>query len=187
MKSSNAQMNQLSRESLKIALIHLLGDRTLAAVTVTELCKKAGVSRMAFYRNYESIQELYHEIYDDYFQQFFQKNFYMLEQNDLHGFWESLFVFIYDHQKTAKVLLSSKEDQHFLAYLNRTFCDQIHDLDARYYFYGVVGFVFNMIGPWVASDFSIDPHRLALICQQIQQAQVDYRAINPGVDTYLGN
>ena len=43
-----------TRECIVTALIRLTEQKSLSSITITELCKAAGVSRMAFYRNYKS-------------------------------------------------------------------------------------------------------------------------------------
>lgn len=61
---ANQEMNQLTRESIETALLFLMEKKDLKQISISELVKKAGVSRNAFYRNYKSkeeILELYYE------------------------------------------------------------------------------------------------------------------------------
>ena len=48
-----------TRSCITAALIRLASDRPLSAITVTELCAEAGVSRMTFYRNFQSKEEVF--------------------------------------------------------------------------------------------------------------------------------
>lgn len=59
---SNKEANQLTKESLETALLFLLEKKELKQISVSELVRKAGVSRNAFYRNYKSKEEIL-EIY----------------------------------------------------------------------------------------------------------------------------
>ena len=43
-----------ARECMVQALIRLLGEKPLSAISITELTAAAGVSRMTYYRNYQS-------------------------------------------------------------------------------------------------------------------------------------
>lgn len=54
----NLNLNKIVRESLEYALILLMNQKDFNDITITELCKKAGVSRMAFYNNYESKEDI---------------------------------------------------------------------------------------------------------------------------------
>lgn len=46
------------KECLFLALMDLMQKKDIGEITVTELTKKAGVSRMAFYRNYTNIMDI---------------------------------------------------------------------------------------------------------------------------------
>lgn len=59
---ANQEMNQLTRESIETALLFLMEKKDLKQISISELVKKAGVSRNAFYRNYKSKEEIL-EIY----------------------------------------------------------------------------------------------------------------------------
>ena len=54
----NENINKVVCESLQQALIILMNKKKFSEISITELCKKAGVSRMAFYNNYESKDNL---------------------------------------------------------------------------------------------------------------------------------
>ncbi|OLF47980.1 TetR family transcriptional regulator [Streptococcus cuniculi] len=55
---SNKEINQLTRESIETALLFLLEKKDMRQISISELVKKAGVSRNAFYRNYKSKEEI---------------------------------------------------------------------------------------------------------------------------------
>ena len=51
---SNKEANKVTRECLQTALIQLMSQKPFEKITITELVRRSGVSRTAFYRNYES-------------------------------------------------------------------------------------------------------------------------------------
>lgn len=59
-----------ARDCIATALVGLSLKKPLSSITVTELCKSAGVSRMAFYRNFDSKEEVFswklESLVDDY-------------------------------------------------------------------------------------------------------------------------
>lgn len=57
----NAHLNKVVCESLQEALIILMNQKEFSEISISELCKKAGVSRMAFYNNYNSKEDLLRE------------------------------------------------------------------------------------------------------------------------------
>jgi AcrR family transcriptional regulator len=52
----NDSQNKITRESIFTALMILMEQRNFKEISITDITKKAGVSRMAFYRNY-SVKE----------------------------------------------------------------------------------------------------------------------------------
>lgn len=64
MKSKN-ESNLLVKECIVTALIELMKTQDYNAITITELTKKAGVSRMAYYRNYASKEDIINRYFDD--------------------------------------------------------------------------------------------------------------------------
>lgn len=62
-----------TKEWITCALLGLLQTKPLSKLTVSEVVKKAGVSRMAFYRNYESLEQVLEEYYEPKFADIFHK------------------------------------------------------------------------------------------------------------------
>lgn len=61
---SNKEANQLTKESIETALLFLLEKKDMKQISVSELVRKAGVSRNAFYRNYKSKEEILEVYYE---------------------------------------------------------------------------------------------------------------------------
>ena len=59
---SNKEANKVTRECLQTALIQLMSQKPFEKITITELVRRSGVSRTAFYRNYESKDEILNEV-----------------------------------------------------------------------------------------------------------------------------
>ena len=53
------QANLLARECIVKALLQLAKTKPLSSITISELTKRAGVSRMTFYRNYNSKEDVF--------------------------------------------------------------------------------------------------------------------------------
>lgn len=70
---SNKESNQLTRESIEVALLFLLEKKDMKQISISELVRKAGVSRNAFYRNYKSKEEILELAYERTSQQLMDK------------------------------------------------------------------------------------------------------------------
>ena len=62
LRMNNKESNQLTRECLQLALIHLMAEHPFEKITISEIVRRAGVSRTAFYRNYTDKEDIIHEL-----------------------------------------------------------------------------------------------------------------------------
>ena len=59
---TNAESNKLTKQCIETAMLKLLKKKSINDISITELVKVAGVSRNAYYRNYDSKEEIVSEI-----------------------------------------------------------------------------------------------------------------------------
>lgn len=68
LRLSNEESNRITRECLQTALVLLLKEKKVEEITITELVKRSGVSRTAFYRNYNTKEDILAEIHNNLFE-----------------------------------------------------------------------------------------------------------------------
>ena len=61
---SNKQAKMVTKSCLQTALIQLLDKKELSDISVSELARRAGVSRTAFYSNYQTVDDVLSELID---------------------------------------------------------------------------------------------------------------------------
>ncbi len=61
---SNKETNRLTREAICTALVLLILEQPFEKITVTDIVRRAGVSRTAYYSNYSSKQDILIELVD---------------------------------------------------------------------------------------------------------------------------
>lgn len=66
-------LKQDTKEYLTTALLMLLKTEKLSNITISLLCSKAGVSRMAFYRNFAALEQILWEYYKEKLQLSFER------------------------------------------------------------------------------------------------------------------
>ncbi len=52
-----------TKDFITTAMLQMLAKEKLQALTVSQVCKRAGVSRMAFYRNFNGLEQILYEYY----------------------------------------------------------------------------------------------------------------------------
>lgn len=64
-KTKRNTINLLAREYMVTALMQLLKEKPMSAITISEITKKAGVSRMTYYRNYSAKEDIFTSYLED--------------------------------------------------------------------------------------------------------------------------
>lgn len=57
--------NRMARERIVAALTELMSERDYVSITITEITQRAGVSRMTYYRNYSSKEDILRKFMTD--------------------------------------------------------------------------------------------------------------------------
>ncbi|AYG01646.1 TetR/AcrR family transcriptional regulator [Lactococcus allomyrinae] len=111
----NQEQNQLVKECLFEALIQIMKRKNFYSISITELTQKAGVSRMAFYRNYSIIEDILIEsidnIYNDY------GNLLRHNSIEINKMMQLYFQHFRKHQTLINTLLSANLGHLFFSQL----------------------------------------------------------------------
>ena len=71
MKNKNNDLqNRITKESIFTSLMILMEQKNFQEISITEIAKKAGVSRMAFYRNYNLMEDIIISHLDEFFEEY---------------------------------------------------------------------------------------------------------------------
>ena len=101
LRKSNQESNFLTREAIETALLQLLEKKDLAKISISELVKRAGVSRAAFYRNYDSKEEILESVFKRSVHNIMEQLSHYDVKTDLYLVWVHLFRAA---KKEAKVI-----------------------------------------------------------------------------------
>ena len=81
--------HQLVIASLTEALLILMENKKLSDISVSELCEKAGVSRISFYRNYDYISDILTDYLSKDLENWWREKSAI--SSDPQDFWNELF------------------------------------------------------------------------------------------------
>lgn len=166
----NSEKNRFAKECLHLALKRLMKQKNLRDITVTELTETAGVSRMAFYRNYHSILDVVREIllYD-----FFGGD---LTRDELQaGVYEHLVLFFLVLER-EKEFLSNLVESGFswlLMDASDAMCTRLEcilgesGLDERYSAAVFSGVIFKLVVSWLSRNTPDSPQSMAALTYDI--------------------
>lgn len=107
LRMSNKESNRLTRECLQTALITLMGQKSFDKITISELVRRSGVSRTAFYRNYNTKEDILNEI-GDVFVDILKKSFADGRfERDRRGWYYDFFRIIKENAAVFRLLLQA--------------------------------------------------------------------------------
>ena len=162
LRQSNEEANRLTRECLRTAILQLAGSRDFARVTVTEVTRRAGVSRTAFYRNYGSMEELVADACQDLRQSLLDSLASERYRTDRRQWYETFFATIRDHAPYFQVYLDASvplvgTDVIEAAYPSAT-------AEERYRNQALEGAFTNVLTTWFREGMRETPAEMADIC-----------------------
>lgn len=97
MEPSDKQ-NFLAKDLIIQALLALMGQKPYSEITISEITKKAGVSRISYYRNYSSKEDIIRSYIDFAFENFMKSSLELPDKN-LYSFVLRIFQYSADFHK----------------------------------------------------------------------------------------
>ena len=105
LRLNNQESNNLTRECISMALMYLMSEKPYESISISEIAKRAGVSRTAFYRNYQTKDDVVREIGKqviDTLSEIINK----VETNaDVHGMFVEFFTQIKEQRDKVELLI----------------------------------------------------------------------------------
>lgn len=137
-------------ESLMGALLQLMQKKQLSEIKISELCDKAGVSRVSFYRNFTSLNEILVQYLkkttDDWWADFTMREPTLIYET----FWQELFDLYKKHADLIRLL--QKNHVTFLLKDHIFACcgpKPEHDAHTAYICAMLAGAIYGMVDEWI--------------------------------------
>lgn len=163
LKLSNEQVNRLTKESLQIALIQLMQTKEFNKISLTELTKRAGVSRTAYYSNYDSKQAILEDTLDNIFKQIndAEEKMNANEENNIKKKHDTLLKIVMDHKLTYRTILKAGMGNIIQQQFNEIFNTQnAKTYQEEYLLYFLSGAFYNTYMHWLVSEDPIEIEQL---------------------------
>ncbi|BBI30925.1 TetR/AcrR family transcriptional regulator [Cohnella abietis] len=169
MNSSPNSPNELVKECIFQALIILMETKSFHHISVSEITRKAGVSRMAYYRNYNSKESIISEYLDRLFG-IYLEDVKDLTEMDTYLFAKQFFSYFKKEHVLIDSLIRSKISflllDRFDTYIQVIFNKVVQDEDlskkqSRYMQYFFTGGLFKLLIEWVSSGMAESEEEMA--------------------------
>lgn len=162
LRMSNEESNQLTRECLRTALMKLMGSADLEDISISEIVRLAGVSRMAFYRNYGTKDALAADLWTrfaDELEREFRESF---TTEDRKSWYLHFFETMRGHTDYLKIILSRRSPINEKLIVDKLF--PAASAEEHYYYIGRGGALFSILDEWYRSGMKESPEEMAAIC-----------------------
>ncbi len=150
-------------ESLTEALLQLAAQKPLTDVNVSELCARAGVSRVSFYRNFDSTQDILVKHLTSVMDRWWST--YSLQTPDalLRGFWPALLE-LYRGQRRLLMLLYGNDLAHLLKKQIFDCCEvrNTEDTGESYARAALAGALYGLVDEWIRRGMGEFPQGFSL-------------------------
>lgn len=154
--------NGATQEYIITALLQLLHKKAFAQISVTEVCRKAGVSRMSFYRHFESREDVLKKLCAQITDKFVAESGINYRNNTLKQYFTTFFTHVLQYRELSFILRRNgllwivKDD------IDRMFFETYRDVYDEYKMHFITGGIFNAYTLWIENGLRETPEELSL-------------------------
>lgn len=155
----------LAVDCLKKALLELMKEKSYKELSISELCRKAGVSRMAFYRKYQQINELFYDTAVDMNTQVIKVCGSPFRDTTANEWYIKAFKTIYEHKDELAIMYQENFQFEWMKVVNSLAVhDQKFTAETKYQRLAWCGAFENIISAWINSGCKESPEEMADYC-----------------------
>lgn len=169
LRLSNEESNRITKECLEAALLRLLDIKELERITITELVKVAGVSRTAFYSNYNSKEEVLSSWMEQIGNEFTDLFLHCTSDIGSMEIYKNLFDKIRDNHKQIAIIVKANLQYRLSQVMEKLIRQKISVLsrEQEYVISGYCGMLNNILLEWYQNDMKEDSKVMAELCVRL--------------------
>lgn len=115
-----------TRSLIKKTFAQLIQEkREIKNITVTELVKKAEITRGTFYSHYDNIYQVASDFQEEIFEACFHDKDSLKEIDNIDEYFDEVINYLKEHENIYKMLLTSDDSLIFMNRLNRKICREL--------------------------------------------------------------
>ena len=167
LRRHSEELNRVVVESLQGALLQLVTKMPYDSITVTELCKKAGVSRMAFYGNFDSKDDIIKKIVYDLQNELFLRIGSPFRQAVTYNWYLDMFRFIAEKSEVLRSIFCAGYQGKYLDLVNSVILRH-KDMQPNESYQRLLwsGGIVNAVVYWLTNDMAETPEQMATFCEK---------------------
>lgn len=171
LRLSNEESNKITRECIETALILLMKENEFKDISITDIVKRSGVSRSAYYRNYSSKEDILSNHLETIVKTITNTMDLTTYPEDNFKFWYSIFSQVRTYSEIYLVLIKADFGGIILSSINKIMQESIQadsiSKPERYEIYFWSGAVYNILTEWITSGMRESDEEMARICCKV--------------------
>lgn len=148
-------------EYITTALLQLMKKKPFPQISVKELCEKAGVSRMSFYRHFGTKEDVLRRECTRITDAFIARSGISYRNDPLKDYFITLFTHLYEYRELAMLLNRAGLLSIVRADLERVFLTVYKDIYEEYKCYFISGGIYDVACRWLRNGSRETPEELA--------------------------
>ena len=167
LRLNNQASNELTRECIDMALMYLMSEKPYESISISEITKRAGVSRTAFYRNYSSKEDVIREIGKYVIDKLVSILSNIKTADDVHVRLVEFFTQIKEHQDQIELLVKGDVSLSLL-FPNAHILENVRPSSSQAEHYRMVAVGSALVGvvkEWINNDCDLSPEEMAHIIE----------------------
>jgi len=117
------QRIMLTKRLLRESMLRLLEAKELDKISITELCRDAGINRATFYRHYEIPRDVLNEIGKDLFYEMYRTVGVPRSKPEIKTTIEKLCAFIEKNMEQMRIIVKGTTESDFTAFVGDIYAD----------------------------------------------------------------
>jgi len=168
LRLSNEEANRLTRECIEAALVLLMQDAEFSSISITDIIKKAGVSRSSYYRNYSSKEEILTDVFNQAAEAIVNALSEELDAQNMISSYRVLFEKVQETRRLFEIIQMAGMIDRFQMAVNEKYLQVVNASSAVEYYRVLswIGSIFNIIFGWIERGYQETPDQMAYICSQ---------------------
>lgn len=168
---AKSESNKLAKECIVTALIELMKVRDFHDITITDLTKKAGVSRMAYYRNYTSKEDILNKFVDDVGDKIHEKLVAIGPTAGVYDYYLALLEELGSYNDLAITAYRAGLGELILEQISKqmalTFPPESNSITQQYRHWYMAGAFYNVFIEWLKKGQREDCREIAHTCASL--------------------
>ncbi|MBD3107999.1 TetR/AcrR family transcriptional regulator [Bacillus sp. AGMB 02131] len=169
MKKERNSANAFAKDCIATAFFKLMKEKEYEDITITDIAKKAGVSRVTYYRNYNSKEDIITQYMDELGYQFEEQTKHLNIIKDTRTFIVSFFQHWLKHEEFLLSLLQANRTNIMLEHINKSIKKNTTTAMQKYEACHYLGSIHNILFEWIKGGKKESPEEMAdIICMLYQ-------------------